>query len=78
MKRSTKPETPYGPENRLRKMGFSVEEQKEWYDEILERLGRNPRYYLDNLSDFEVYRVDFINYRPYEDYHDGTLREFQS
>lgn len=77
-KRSSKPETRFGSENRLREMGWSLRDEKDWYAELLERVRRNPRFYLDNLSDFEVYRVSFINYDPYSEYKDGTLREYQS
>ena len=37
-------------------------EQKEFYAEILERIIKNPRFYLENLGYLEVFRFDFIHY----------------
>jgi len=74
--RTTKPRGVFGPENRLRELGWSLEDEKLWYAELLERIRRRPRFYLDNLSEFEVFRVSFINYRPYRSFDEGTIRVF--
>jgi hypothetical protein len=38
-------------------------EEKAYYDEVLERVIHNPRFYLDNLDDLSVFRVSFIEYK---------------
>lgn len=42
---------------------MSLEEQKAFYKENLARIINNPRYYLDNLEELDVYLVSFINYQ---------------
>lgn len=34
--------------------------EKELYYEVLDRVIANPRYYLDNLDNLEVFRVSFL------------------
>lgn len=43
--------------------GISYEEELEFYDEILERVIKDPRYYLQNLEDLEVFRFSFIEFK---------------
>lgn len=49
----------------LKKMGMSDEEERAFYDEVLERVIRNPRFYLDHLDNrgLWVFRVSFLDYR---------------
>lgn len=41
---------------------MTLAEEKEYYEETLNRVISNPRFYLDNLDELYVYRVSFINY----------------
>lgn len=52
----------YDKENDLRWF-MTLEEQKNFYKENLERVIKNPRYYLDHLEELDVYLVSFINYQ---------------
>ena len=36
--------------------------ERKYYNEVLERINRNPRYYLDNLEKLDVFTVSFENY----------------
>ena len=47
------------------------EEEERYYNEILERMIRNPRFYLDNLEDLYLFRVSFRYYYPERDYYEG-------
>lgn len=49
--------------NHLLDNGFSICEQEKVYDEQLEELFYNPRWYLDNLEYMVEYRVSWGNYR---------------
>jgi hypothetical protein len=42
---------------------MNLEEQKAYHAEVLERVIKNPRFYLDNLDKLSVYRVSFIEYK---------------
>jgi hypothetical protein len=37
-------------------------EEVAYYNEVLERVRANPRWYLNNLSELSVFRVSFENY----------------
>jgi len=52
----------YDIENRLF-MFMTPEEEHAYYDEVLERVIRNPRFYLDNLDELSSFRVSFIGYK---------------
>jgi hypothetical protein len=41
---------------------MTIEEQREYYDEVLTRVINNPRFYLDNLEELDVFKVSFIKY----------------
>lgn len=41
---------------------MTLEEEYNYYNEVLERVIRNPRFYLDNLDELDVFFVSFINY----------------
>lgn len=49
---------------------MTPEEEREFHNEVLERVIRNPRYYLDRINhisgttSLDVYRVSFYNYKP--------------
>lgn len=49
--------------NHLKDNGYELEEQWLVYDEQLEELLANPRWYLDNFHDMTEYRVSWHNYR---------------
>lgn len=44
---------------------MTLEEEKEFYDEVLARVISNPRFYLDHLENkgLWVFRVSFLDYR---------------
>jgi hypothetical protein len=44
---------------------MSIEEEKSFYDEVLERVILNPRFYLDHLDNkgLWVFRVSFLDYK---------------
>lgn len=46
----------------LRDNGYTLEEEAEIYDYLLQEVLNNPRYYLDNLDSFTLFRVTFGNY----------------
>ena len=41
---------------------MTPEQERVYYDTILEKVIENPRYYLDNLELLDSFRVSFINY----------------
>ena len=43
-------------------MFMTPDEEKEFYNEVLERVIANPRYYLDNLHELDSFWCSFINY----------------
>ena len=53
----------YDYENRLW-LFMTREEEVEFFNEVCERIIRNPRRYLDDLNNFSVFRVSFNNYHP--------------
>lgn len=44
---------------------FMTREQEEaFYEEVLQRVILNPRFYLDNLDDLHVFRLSWVEYKP--------------
>lgn len=43
--------------------GFSLKEQEIIYDETLDSVLKNARWYLNNLENIKTYRVGWHNYR---------------
>lgn len=43
---------------------MTYEEEQAYYHEVLERVIRNPRFYLDHLDELSVFRVSFLHYYP--------------
>lgn len=43
---------------------MSAADERAYYDEVCERIIRNPRWYLNNLSELSEFRVRFENYKP--------------
>lgn len=41
---------------------MSKEEELAYYNEVLDRVLANPRYYLDNLDVLDEFRVSFLHY----------------
>lgn len=58
-----RPKSNFDKENRLW-LFMSKEEEDAYFAEVLERVARDPRWYLDNLSELSVFRVRFENYKP--------------
>jgi len=73
MTRKIKSELSY--ENRLHQF-MPKEKEKEYLEEVYERVMRNPRFYLDNLPELDMFRTRFKNYKPYDKYNDKTLMYF--
>jgi hypothetical protein len=46
-------------------LGMSDEEERDFYFEVLDRVIRNPRFYLDHLDNrgLWVFRVSFLDYK---------------
>jgi hypothetical protein len=46
-------------------LGMSDEEERDFYMEVLDRVIRNPRFYLDHLDNrgLWVFRVSFLDYK---------------
>ena len=42
--------------------GYTIKEQEKVYDDLLEDVLANPRWYLDQLSYLSEFRVSWINY----------------
>jgi len=57
--------------NWLSDAGYEVKEQEDVYDQLLDDVIANPRWYLDQLSYLAEFRVSWVNYakqnvtRPY-------------
>lgn len=51
----------YDLENDL-SLFMDIDEERNYYEEVLQRVIQNPRYYLDNLDELYVFRCSFINY----------------
>lgn len=51
----------YDFENKLW-MFMPDSEERCYYEEVLNRIIKNPRYYLNNLDRLHTFRVSFINY----------------
>ena len=49
--------------NLLRECGYSLEEEAEIYDEVLQDVYNDPRWYLDNIESIECFRVRWKDYR---------------
>lgn len=41
---------------------MSKEQERVYYDNVLEKVINNPRYYLDNLDKIDTFRVSFLDY----------------
>ena len=41
---------------------MTKEQEREYYETVLYKVMMNPRRYLDNLDNFDSFRVSFINY----------------
>lgn len=52
----------YDNENRLWYF-MTAEEEHAYYNEVLDRVIANPRYYLDNLDTLFTFRVSFRKYK---------------
>lgn len=46
----------------LKNTGMSIDEEREYYFTVLDKVIANPRFYLDNLEALHVFRCSFINY----------------
>lgn len=53
----------YKNNNWLKRSGYTITEEGEVYDEQLQDIVANPRWYLDNLDYLCEYRVSWKNYR---------------
>ena len=51
----------YDMEARL-KVEMTLEEEYAFYNEVLQRVINNPRFYLDHLDELDVFYVSFIDY----------------
>lgn len=47
----------------LSKSGYSIQEQAQIYDELLEDVIQNTRWYLDNYEYMREFRVSWISYK---------------
>lgn len=41
---------------------MTKEQERIYYESVLERVIENPRFYLDNLDTCDIFKVSFINY----------------
>jgi len=48
---------------RLKDNGFTLKEEEEIYDNLLQEVYDNPRYFLDNLDSMTLFRVSWHDYR---------------
>jgi len=62
-------------ENKLH-LFMDKETEREYLDEVYERVRENPRFYLDNLPELDMFRTRFKNYKPYSDYNEGLFVYF--
>ena len=53
----------YDRENKLW-LFMDYDSEKEYYEEVLQRVINNPRFYLNELDGLYVFRCSFINYKP--------------
>jgi hypothetical protein len=44
-------------------MFMSKDEEREYFNNVCDRVINNPRYYLDNLETLNVFRVSFNTYK---------------
>lgn len=52
------------PNNRsLKQNNYSMEDEEEIYDNVLQDIYDNPRWYLDNVDYLSVFYVSWKNYR---------------
>lgn len=56
---------------------MSLDEERLYYEEVLQRVINNPRFYLDNLDDLEVFYCSFINYFPADKYNPNQYHSFE-
>lgn len=47
---------------------MTLEQERIYYAETLARVINNPRFYLDNLDDLDVYYTSIHNYQPIDKY----------
>lgn len=47
----------------LKNSGYSVKEEEELYDRLLEDVIQNPRWYLDNMLFMKEFRVRWADYK---------------
>lgn len=52
----------YNKSNWLKEHGYTPEQEEIVYDDQLDDILRNPRWYLDNLDDLKDYRLSWKNY----------------
>lgn len=45
-------------------MFMDINEEHCYFDEVCTRIINNPRFYLDNLNELNVFRVSWIKYKP--------------
>jgi hypothetical protein len=53
----------YGNVNWLENAGYTIEEEAEIYDELLQDVYNNPRWYLDTLHYLPEFRVSWVDYK---------------
>jgi hypothetical protein len=49
-------------------MFMTLEQEKQYFNDVCDRIIKNPRFYLDNLESLSVFRVSFL------DYHDNRYK----
>lgn len=47
----------------LRENGYSLEEEDDIYNQLLEEIYMNPRFFLDNLESMTTFRLSWGNYK---------------
>lgn len=56
---------------------MEYDEEQAYYHEILERVIKNPRFYLDHLDELSVFRVSFLHYYPEEKQLRSSNKDFR-
>lgn len=62
-------------ENKLR-LFMTKGEERAYVEEVYERVIANPRFYLDNLENLDMFRTRFKRYKPYSDYDERVFKHF--
>ena len=65
----------YDRENKLW-LFMTLEEEREFVDEVLSRVRRNPRFYLDNLDKLDVFRTRFVRYKRDSEFDESMFKYF--